>query len=96
MGCLVQVPWSRFIITYVILANVKWIVRAELRQLQTCTLFKTVPWCCADILLGWLELGSQDSVGHLLPWLWVADGDTAVLQVPGRASAVSKSKIAAF
>lgn len=66
MGCLVQVPWSRFIITYVILANVKWIVRAELRQLQTCTLFKTVPWCCAGILLGWLELGSQDSVGHLL------------------------------
>lgn len=105
MGYLVQMPWSGFVIMYVILANVKWFIRAELQQLQTCTSFKTVPWyglvlgqSCAGILPGWreLEMGSHNSVGRLLPWVAVADDDRTVLQVPGRASAASESKTAAF
>lgn len=40
--------------------------------------------------------GTAQQRGRLLPWVSVAGGDRAALQVPGRASAASESKTAAF
>lgn len=41
-------------------------------------------------------MGSQDGVGHLLPWVWVTDGDCVVLQVPGGASVVEQKQNCCF